>query len=416
MSTQIQDFVNPESAWRLETPGAQGWAHSVRPGPNKYFMISVDAHLMPPPDMFRKRLDPKWHDKLPRMETRDGVRYMVMEGVRPHPLVDFTVEGEDAYRMKAGGTIVDPEKDKGEDGSQRVIDQIRDGIDGEVIFPNGAALLMWASKDTAFVHAQCMAWNDWAWEVCEPHKARCNPAATLATADVEASVKEVERVAKMGYRLLTLPSKPIFGPANVADPNYNLPMFDPLWAAIQDADLAITYHIATGMDPRGARSAGGAIINFLVHALAPTIEPIVNMCAAGVFDRFPRLRAGTIEADAGWIPWFLAKMDEAYKKHHMWVFPKLDKLPSEAFRENCFASFGEDEAATLTAEHFDLVDNLMWANDYPHHEGSWPHSAEAIERSFSPNLSEQSRQKLLGLNAARIFRFDIPERYRDQVA
>jgi hypothetical protein len=55
----------------------------------------------------------------------------------------------------------------------------------------------------------------------------------------------------------------------------------------------------------------------------------------------------------------------------------------------------------------------MWANDYPHHEGSWPHSAESIERSFGEGLKETTRAKLLGLNAAKAFRFSIPQRYRD---
>jgi predicted TIM-barrel fold metal-dependent hydrolase len=59
-----------------------------------------------------------------------------------------------------------------------------------------------------------------------------------------------------------------------------------------------------------------------------------------------------------------------------------------------------------------LEDNFMWANDYPHHEGSWPHSAEAIERTLGERVSERARAKLLGLNAARAFRFEIPERYR----
>ena len=59
------------------------------------------------------------------------------------------------------------------------------------------------------------------------------------------------------------------------------------------------------------------------------------------------------------------------------------------------------------AEEYDIVDNLLWANDYPHHEGSWPHSAEAIERTLGNHLSETSRAKMLGLNAARIFRFDF---------
>jgi predicted TIM-barrel fold metal-dependent hydrolase len=409
MATHPKDFVNPENTWRLETPRPQGWAQSPYPqAANKYFMISVDAHLMAPHDMMHRRVDAKWRDKLPRMEVRDGVRYIVIEGVRAHPLVEFSLSGEDEYRMKTGGTLPAPEDQAGEDISRRVADQIQDGIDGEVIFPNGPALMMFASKDAGFIDAQARAWNDWAREVCSPYWDRCNPAAALCTADVDLAVAEVQRVAKMGYRCLTLPAKPIFGPPDVSDPNYNLRIYDPLWAAIQDADLAITYHVSTGMDPRGARSTGGAVVNYVIHSLAPTIEPIVNMCAAGVFERFPKLRAGTIEANAGWVPWMLDSMDEVYRKHHMWVAPKLKALPSDYYRQNCFASFGEDAAATHLVERFGLQDNLMWANDYPHHEGSWPHSAEAIERTFAPDMSEETRRKVLGLNAARIFKFDIP--------
>jgi predicted TIM-barrel fold metal-dependent hydrolase len=255
-------------------------------------------------------------------------------------------------------------------------------------------------------------WNDWAWEVCGPFVDRCNPTAALATADIEGSVREVERVAKMGFKILTLPCKPIWGERDVAHINYNLPVYDPLWAAIQEHDLAITFHVSTGMDPRAARGNGGAIINFVVHSLSPTMEPIVSMCASGVFERFPKLRAATIEADAGWVPWMLQKMDEAYLKHHFWVRPKLKQLPSEYYRSNCFASFGEDRSAVELIESHGLQDNFMWANDYPHHEGSWPHSAEAIERTFSNLLTEETRAKTLGLNAARCFGFPIPQQYR----
>ena len=95
-------------------------------------------------------------------------------------------------------------------------------------------------------------------------------------------------------------------------------------------------------------------------------------------------------------------MDEAYLKHHFWVRPKLAKLPSEYFRLHGLASFGEDRPGLDLIESHGLVDNVMWANDYPHHEGSWPHSAEAIERTMS-HLSEAARAKVLGLNAAKFF-------------
>ena len=57
-------------------------------------------------------------------------------------------------------------------------------------------------------------------------------------------------------------------------------------------------------------------------------------------------------------------------------------------------------------EH-DLVDNFMWANDYPHHEGTWPHSAAAIERTMG-DLTDDQREKILGGNAARFFGIEQP--------
>jgi predicted TIM-barrel fold metal-dependent hydrolase len=124
-----------------------------------------------------------------------------------------------------------------------------------------------------------------------------------------------------------------------------------------------------------------------------------------VLERFPRLRFATIEAGIGWVPWALQAMVEAYRKHHMWVRPKLRKLPSEYFQEHGFASFQEDPAGLALAREHGLVDSFLWANDYPHHAGTWPHSAAAIERQMGV-LTDDERAKILGENAVRLFRFD----------
>jgi predicted TIM-barrel fold metal-dependent hydrolase len=105
-------------------------------------------------------------------------------------------------------------------------------------------------------------------------------------------------------------------------------------------------------------------------------------------------------------------MDEAYRKHHMWVRPKLELLPSEYFRRQGFASFQEDKAGLDLAREHELVDNFLWANDFPHHEGSWPYSAQAVERTMG-GLDDDERAKILGLNSARIFKLPIPARYLD---
>jgi predicted TIM-barrel fold metal-dependent hydrolase len=394
-TTPAHDIVvNAPNRWRLQTPGHAGWPRTARPGmPNKYLMISADCHANEPATLWAERIEPEYRHRVPRVETdANGVQWRITEGYRPDRLRLSELEGEDATRAKAGAT---PE--------ERLRDHAIDGIDGEAIFPN-QGLAMWATFDPVFAMAMCRVWNDWAWETFGRFVDRLSPAAALATGDLDGSIKEVARVAKMGFRFLTLPCKPMWGGHDVEHVNYNLPHFDRLWAAIQDADLGITFHVSTGRDPRAARGNGGAVVNYVSHSLSPTIEPVANLCASGVFERFPRLRFATIEAGIGWIPWLLGAMDEAYLKHHFWVRPKLPKLPSEYFRLHGFASFQEDKPGLDLAEKYELTGNLMWGNDYPHHEGTWPHSAEAIERTMGA-LTDASRAKVLGVNAATFFGF-----------
>src|SRR5262249_39488926 len=133
-----------------------------------------------------------------------------------------------------------------------------------------------------------------------------------------------------------------------------------------------------------------------------------NLCASGVFERFPKLKFATIEAGIGWLPGVLDAMGEAYRKHHFWVRPKLKHMPSDYYRTHGFASFQEDAVGLALAERCNLVDNFLWGNDYPHHEGTWPHSAEAIERTMG-GLRDDARAKVRGLNAAALFSSRVPE-------
>jgi predicted TIM-barrel fold metal-dependent hydrolase len=393
--------VTEPNLWRQATPGSETWPRSPRPdAANKYFMISADCHVQEPNDFLSARMPAKYQDRLPGIVLgSDGAKFQKTEGFRPIPLSALKFEGEDLERSEAGLTP-----------DERIAADIRDGIDAEIMFPN-KGLTIWATADVEFSQAMCRAWNDWAWETFGPHHHRLSPMAAIAAGDIAGSIIEVERAAKRGFRGLSLPCKPVWGAPDHEASNYNLPEFDPLWAAIVDVDLPITFHVSTGRDPRTARGNGGAVINYAVHSLAPTMEPLINLCASGVIERFPTLSFGSIEAGIGWVPWMLTAMDEAYHKHHMWVRPKLKNLPSDYFRANGFASFGEDRPGLDLMRRYDLSNNFLWANDFPHHEGTWPHSAAAIERTMG-ELDDGERGRVLGLNAARIFKFEIPERYR----
>ena len=389
--------INPENLWRLETPGHAGWQRTARAGdPKKYFMVSTDSHANEPADLWVKRLPVQYRDRAPRIITDEkGVQWRYTEGYRPDRVRVMSFEGEDWLRAQSGAVVED-----------RIRDNRGDGIDVEIIFPN-KGLAMWATPDPVFSMAQCRVWNDWAWEQFGSHKDSMLPVAALATGDLDGAMAEIERVAKMGYRALTLPCKPIWGAHDVDHVNYNLPHFDRMWALIQECDLPFTFHVSTGRDPRASRGNGGAVINYVTHSLSPTIEPVANLCASGVLERFKGLRFGTIEAGIGWVPWLLDAMDEAYRKHHMWVRPKMQGLPSDYYKAHGFASFQEDPTGLALMEQCGLENCFMWANDYPHHEGTWPHSPEAIERTMG-KLSEPLRAKVLGLNAARMFKIEVP--------
>ena len=391
------------NAWRLATPGADGWPRTARADdPDKYFIVSADGHVQEPGDLWATRIDRRFRDRLPSMTTgADGKQYQKTEGFRPVRLRNVEFNGEDGLRNAAGKT---PE--------ERIADLALDGVDAEILFPN-KGLTIWATPDPVFSQAMCRVYNDWAWETFGDYNDRLSPMACVAPADMDAAIAEIERCAALGFRGLSLPCKPVWGAPDHAALNYNLPEFDPLWSAIEEVDLPITFHVSTGRDPRTSRGNGGAVINYAVHSLAPTMEPLANLCASGVLAKFPGLRFGSVEAGIGWVAWALQAMDEAYLKHHMFVRPKLDMLPSDCFRQHGFATFQEDKAGLDVAREHRLVDNFMWANDYPHHEGTWPHSAAAIERTMA-QLTDAERAKILGLNAARVFRFPVPERYLGQ--
>jgi hypothetical protein len=144
--------INEENLWRLETPGAEGWSRTSRADDaNKYFMVSTDCHANEPPDLWEKRIDPKYRDRVPRIITDEkGVQWRYCEGYRPDRVRVMSFEGEDWVRSKAGADPLD-----------RLRDNKADGIDVEIIFPN-KGLAMWATPDPVFANAQCAVWNDWA--------------------------------------------------------------------------------------------------------------------------------------------------------------------------------------------------------------------------------------------------------------
>ena len=409
---------SPKNAWRSRSEGAKDWAQKLRPGAaDKYFVVTADAHINEPMNFLSARVDPKYHDRLPHVRTdEDGTQWLISEGWGPQPvrvaanrrdllptaeefeswevLTPYTdkMEDEDVLRAAAGRSL-----------EQRMQHCERDGVDAEIVFPQ-KGLLAFASPDPEFSHAMCHAWNQWIREEAASVWNRLIPMALIAPGNIENAIKEVQWAAANGFHGVLLPNRPIFHRVNEARHplDYNDKAFEPLWSAIEETGLPITFHVSTGEDPRAVGGNGAAIINYVSHAITTTMEPMVQLIASGVFERHRKLKAGAIESGIGWVPWMMMQMDHGYRAHHMWVRPVIPNLPSDYFREHCFATFVEEPDTLNLCVELGLENNLMWSNDYPHHEGSWPHSIVTIERSMG-RFDEAQRRKVLGENAARIF-------------
>jgi predicted TIM-barrel fold metal-dependent hydrolase len=134
---------------------------------------------------------------------------------------------------------------------------------------------------------------------------------------------------------------------------------------------------------------------------------ILTLAAGGALDRFPGLRIVTVETGASWLAWIMTQADAIYEDHSMYATPKLSLKPSELIRRQCSATFMYDPVA-INNRATTGIETLMWGNDYPHPEGTWPESQRVNEGQFD-GVSQADLDAIVSGNAARVFGFDLDE-------
>ena len=366
-------------------------------------IISADSHANEPYDIYQ-RLPAEHRARAPHIEVIDGLRYNILEGQppkvveAPNPLTEddmtrYWREGEEVGRVfhRAGGVDI----------RTRLADQELDGVSAEVIYPQGL-FKVFASSDPGYQTAFSQLYNDWYEEIFGSHRDRCLVSAVIPMVSIEDGTSEAKRVGQMGYRSLSVP---------VAMPAlpYNSPKYEPFWAAAEDTGIPVAFHVATeGPSPhpvadKPIKKDPGEDVVETVAAFASAIDPLTRIVASGVMEKHPGLRFVLVECGIGWLAWVLQTMDEQIEKRHMWVEPKLDMSPSEYFRRQGYATF-QDDAVGMVNREVTGSNTLLWGNDYPHDEGTFPHSREAIEHTFR-GVSEEEKRMVVGGNAAKLYGF-----------
>ncbi len=217
----------------------------------------------------------------------------------------------------------------------------------------------------------------------------------------EEGIEELEQIKAHGLRGVMMPGIP-------AVLDYDHPCYDDFYRASIDLGLPISFHILTGGgDTALGQKARGSKINGFLSIIRGNQDILGTMIFGGVFERHPDLHIVCAEADAGWVPHYMYRADHAFKRHRNWLTTnaELHKLPSEYFRENIYTTFQDDWVAFRCADQMNWR-RLMWANDFPHSDSTWPWSQEMLEE-HAKDLSEEQRRAILCENVAGLYRIDL---------
>jgi uncharacterized protein len=356
-------------------------------------IISADSHITEPADTYIDRIDPKFRDRAPYLAHDDeaGDIFMIPGMKTPVPMGLVAAAGKPAEEITVFGVKWEELHRGGWDPEARIGDQDRDGIDGEIIYPT-VGMVLCNHKDLDYKQACMDAYNLWIAEYCSAHPDRLFGIGQTAMRTPEDGIGDLERIRDLGLKGVMMPGVP-------GEDDYDSDRYDAFYEAAVELRLPLSFHILTGPAdrPRGPK------LNGFLTIVRQCQDVMGTLVLSGVFERHPRLKVVCVEADAGWVPHYMYRMDHAYKRHRNWLpAGALSKLPSEYFRENIYVTFQDDWVAFKMTSMVN-VERLMWANDFPHSDATWPWSQEVLAE-HTAGLSQHEKDRILHDNVAELYR------------
>ena len=368
-------------------------------------LVSVDDHVVEPPDLFEGRLSAAAAERAPRVVRQaNGQDSWVFEGTALPNVGLNAVAGRVPEEYGVDPVSFDQMRPGCYDIDERVRDMDVNGVLGSLNFPSIAGFagqLFMTCDDKAIALELLQAYNDWHiddW--CGTHTGRMIPLAVPVIWDPELMAAEIRRVAAKGCHAVTFSENP----EKLGLPSFHSDHWNPFWAACAETDTVVCLHI--GSSSTTVITAMDAPIDTMI-----ALQPMnIMLCAADllfspVLRRFPRLRVALSEGGIGWIPYFLERVDYTYRHHHVWTNQDFgDRLPSDVFREQIVTCFIDDAVGVELRHHLNL-DNVCWECDYPHSDSTWPEAPETAMR-YLEGLPKEDIDRITHLNAMRIFSYD----------
>ncbi|MCU1448822.1 MAG: Amidohydrolase 2 [Acidimicrobiales bacterium] len=368
-----------------------------------YLVISSDGHAGPPAPVYRDYLDPGFRQRFDEHQAGlDAGRMVNTDFVN-----EWDTETGDLEMRAAFDPVV----------RDRVLDQ--EGVAAEVLFPDadvlgtgrlasspfGSGLGSGADADPDSVKAGARAHNRWLADFCATNPSRrIGIAVVPVTAGVDDAVAEVQAAASAGLRGVLMPTRWFDQPAYL-DASY-----EPFWAAC--AETGMVLHTHSGAGPADYVLGPGFVPIYAAESWWWAARPFWVLILSGVFERHPALRYSIAENGAWWVPDIVKRMDEKWLGGHNTrkfgdIFKDgLSMKPSEYVDRNCFFAASTPGVDEIDRRHQIGVDNLLWGNDLPHPEGTYPHTRHWIAERFR-DVPEDETRKILGQNAAGVYGVDM---------
>jgi predicted TIM-barrel fold metal-dependent hydrolase len=385
-----------------------------------YVVISSDCHAGPNPPVYRDYLDAGYREDFDvELAERQGVIDERRAAMGMDPFTgddDFKEEwfGED----EEGNSLHEIGMRGAWDASKRDAELDRDGVTGEVVFPGpdaatgkmgapfGAGFNPVATRGPDHLLAGARAYNRWAAELCQASsERRAGLIVAPILGDLDGAIGEIRRAHDDGLR-----GGIIIPPQWGSYESYTSYRYDPVWAVAQELDLPVHCHSGPGAHEDYGMVPGWMSV-YGYETIFFTARPMWFMLLTGVFERFPRLRMAITEAGSYWAADMLWRLDMMASRDHgarkmADTHGTLTMLPSEYFDRNCGIGSSNTRRRELARRYEIGVGNIMWGNDFPHPEGTWPYTREFLKDRFWDVPVEETKQ-ILGLNAAAFYNFDL---------
>ncbi len=281
---------------------------------------------------------------------------------------------------------------------ERIKDMDFEGVDVNLTLPSGWWGTWTSTDDVALEAAMYRAYHRWMDAYCGQFPDRLGGVILACGRDVKSAVEEIHRWGKSRWAWGVLPYAPYGMPLDHPD-------FEPVWAAAAEHDLAVTLHTFTVMPPYAPGGTDNWENLFLQRSASHPwcgMRNMASLIGSGLMDRYPKLRIGTLEAGHGWLPFWMARIDEHARTIRSEI-PDLKMMPSEyVLSGRYFQSIEIPEGLKLTNSVIDLVgeDVLMYASDYPHGESHFPESVDLV---LEWDMPRARKNKLFWDNALKLY-------------